>query len=98
MYFPSFGSSPKLHKIFLPSSILIALKTSLKLISLTKSLLYSRAIFGNECASESVIKFLFESSLISSAIYVSALNPSSIANILSYFSLKIFSILSVQFP
>ena len=44
------------------------------------------------------IKFLLESSEIWSAKYVSELNPNSIANILSYFSLKILSILFVQFP
>ena len=53
--------------------------------------------YGTEILTR-VIKFLFASSLISSAIYVSALKPSSTAKILSYFSLKILDNLSVQFP
>ena len=76
----------------------MALNISLKLISSTHNLLYSLAILGKEWASEFVINLFSASSDISSAIYVSALNPNSIANILSYFSLNILDSLSVQFP
>ena len=52
-------------------------------MSLTKSLLYSLAILGSECASEFVMKFFVDNSEISSAIDVSELSPNSIANILN---------------
>ena len=61
-------------------------------------MLYSLAILGSECASELVTKVRVSSSDISSAKYVSELNPSSMANILSNFSLNILLNLSVQFP
>ena len=76
----------------------MAFNNSLKLIFSTKILLYSLAIFGNECASEFVKNVLFSNSEISSAKKVSELNPSSIAGILLYFSLKILSNRLVQFP
>lgn len=76
----------------------MAFNSSLKLISSTNILLYSLAILGRECASEFVKNVFPSSSDMLSARFVSELSPNSIASTLLYFSLKIFSSLSVQFP